>query len=129
MTLFHGSGLLRKLIIVLMLGFSCSFPVIAGDGRAVDVSTFGAIVSSSLAVTLFPVTLTEDSQESSRNSSKRGDQKILAARNDAAAFVASDGLIRGVSLEAAFEVLRTQNEVGTVSDTELAQAVLIYEIR
>lgn len=120
---------MRKLIVVLMLDFLCSFPVIAGDGRAVDVSTFGAIVSSSLAVTLFPVTLTEDSQESSRNSSKRGDQKILAARNDAAAFVASDGLVRGVSLEAAFEVLRTQNEVGTVNDIELAQAVLIYEIR
>ncbi|MNZ65109.1 hypothetical protein D3C78_832950 [compost metagenome] len=112
-----------------MLGFPCSFRVIAGDARAVEVSAFGAIVSSSLAVTLFPVTLTEDSQESSRNSSKRGDQKILAARNDAAAFVASDGGIRGASLEAAFEVLRTQNEVGTVSDIGLAEAVLVYELR
>ncbi|UVL32067.1 DUF2388 domain-containing protein [Pseudomonas donghuensis] len=54
---------------------------------------------------------------------------MLAARNDAAAFVASDGYIRGASLEAAFEVLRTQNQVGTVSDIELAQAVLIYEFR
>ncbi|OOW00971.1 hypothetical protein MF4836_00720 [Pseudomonas sp. MF4836] len=101
----------------------------AGDGKAVEVSAFGAIVSSSLAVTLFPVTLTEDSQESSRNSSNRGDRKIVAARNDAAAFVASDGVIRGANLEAAFEVLRTQNTMGTVSDIELAEAVLVYQLR
>lgn len=75
----RGVDFLRKLIVVLMLGFPCSFPAIAGDGRAVKVSAFGVIVSSSLAVTLFPVTLTEDSQESSRNSSKRGDTKIVAA--------------------------------------------------
>lgn len=111
-----------------MLGFPCSFPVIAGDG-GVRVSGMGAVVSSTFAVTFFPFTLTQDSEESTQNSRKRGDQKILAARNDAAAFVASDGLIRGVSLEAAFEVLRTQNEVSTVSDIELAQAVLIYEFR
>lgn len=121
--------ILRKLIVVLMLGFPCSFPVIAGDGRPVKVTAFGAIVSSSLAVTLSPVTLTEDSQESSQNSSKRGDRKILAARNDAAAFVASDGVIRGASLEAAFEVLRIQNEPSSVSDIELAEAVLVYELR
>lgn len=121
--------ILRKLIVVLMLGFPCSFPVIAGDGRPVKVTAFGAIVSSSLAVTLSPVTLTEDSQESSQNSSKRGDRKILAARNDAAAFVASDGVIRGASLEAAFEVLRTQNETSSVSEFELAEAVLVYELR
>jgi len=124
-----GGGILRKLIVVLMLGFSCSFPVIAGDGRPVKVSAFGAVVSSSLAVTLFPVTLTEDSQESSRNSSKKGDPKVVAARNDAAAFVASDGAIRGASLEAAFEVLRAQNKAGTAGDIELAEAVLVYEWR
>ena len=120
---------MRKLIVVLVLGFPCSFPAIAGDGRAVEVSAFGAIVSSSLAVTLCPVTLTEDSQESSRNSSNRGDRKLLAARQDAAAFVASDGVIRGANLEAAFEVLRTQNAMGRVSDIELAEAVLVYQLR
>ena len=120
---------MRKLIVVFMLGFPCSFPVIAGDGRPGKVTAFGAIVSSSLAVTLSPVTLTEDSQESSQNSSKRGGRKILAARNDAAAFVASDGVITGASLEAAFEVLRTKNETSSVSDVELAEAVLVYELR
>lgn len=120
---------MRKLIVVLMLGFPCSFPVVAGDGRAVEVSAFGAVVSSSLAVTLFPVTLTEDSQGSSRNSSKGGDSKIVAARNDAAAFVASDGVIRGASLEAAFEVLRIGHEPATASDMTLVEAVLVYESR
>ncbi|MDP4572322.1 DUF2388 domain-containing protein [Pseudomonas sp. LPH60] len=119
---------MRKLIAVLLLGLSCSFPVVAGDG-GVKISIFGAIFSSTLAVTFFPFTLTEDSQESSRNSSQSGDQKILAARDDAAAFVASDGDIRGPSLEAAFEVLRAQNKMGAVSDIRLAQAVLVYEYR
>lgn len=35
-------GVLRNLIVVPMLGFSCSFSVIAGDGRPVKVSAFGA---------------------------------------------------------------------------------------
>lgn len=125
----HGVDFLRKLIIVFLLGLPFSFPANAGDGRPVEVSVFGAIVSSSAAVTLFPVTLTEDSQESSRNSSKRGDRKLLAARDDAAAFVASDGVIRGASLEAAFEVLRTQNETNSATDIKLAEAVMVYELR
>jgi hypothetical protein len=70
-----GVDFLRKLIVVLMLGFPCSFPAIAGDGRAVKVSAFGAIVSSSLAATLFPVTFTEDSQEGSRNSQREANQR------------------------------------------------------
>ncbi|WP_257792517.1 hypothetical protein [Pseudomonas sp. R76] len=37
---------MRKLIVVLLLGVPCSFPVIAGDGSPVKVSAFGAIVSS-----------------------------------------------------------------------------------
>lgn len=128
MTLTHGVDFLRKLVVVLMFGLPCSSPVIAGDG-GVKVSAFGAVVSSSLAVTLFPVTLTEDSQASTQNSAKKGDPKILAARNDAAAFVASDGVIRSASLEAAFEVLRTQSKTRTVSDIRLAQAVLVYGYR
>ncbi|CAI8895154.1 DUF2388 domain-containing protein [Pseudomonas donghuensis] len=119
---------MRKLIVVFMLGFPCSFPVIAGDG-GVRVSGMGAVVSATFVVTFSPFTLTQEIDESTQGSHKGGDQKILAARNDAAAFVASDGYIRGASLEAAFEVLRTQNQVGTASDIELAQAVLIYEFR
>lgn len=53
------------------------------------------------------------------------DKVVLAARDDAASFVASDGAIRGAHLEAAFvhvrERLPTAREL---SDVELARAIL-----
>lgn len=50
---------------------------------------------------------------------------VLAAREDAASFVASDGAIRGVQLEAALALLRAElPELGNASDLALAQAIL-----
>ncbi|AAN65785.1 Holliday junction resolvasome helicase subunit [Pseudomonas sp. XWY-1] len=54
------------------------------------------------------------------------DRKLLTqARDDAAAFVASDGLIRGARLEAALESLRHNCARHAVGDLELAQAILV----
>lgn len=47
------------------------------------------------------------------------------ARDDAAAFVASDGLILGARLEAAFASLRQHGAAQAVGDLELAQAILV----
>ncbi|WP_300732047.1 DUF2388 domain-containing protein [Pseudomonas sp.] len=53
------------------------------------------------------------------------DNKIVrAARDDAASFVASDGTIRGVKLESAFEAIRQQAPQLEATDTQLAQAIL-----
>lgn len=54
------------------------------------------------------------------------DMKVVqAARDDAASFVASEGHVRGVRLEAALEALRTQFPTArTASDLELAEAIL-----
>ena len=50
---------------------------------------------------------------------------MLAAREDAASFVASDGQIRSARLEAALAHLRQSNERARVaSDMQLAQAIL-----
>src|SRR5690606_10469478 len=50
---------------------------------------------------------------------------VLAARDDAASFVASDGAIRGVQLVAALVLLRAElPEIRTASDLALAQAIL-----
>ncbi|MER2099225.1 MAG: hypothetical protein ABS977_20135, partial [Pseudomonas qingdaonensis] len=67
---------MRKLIATIVLSFSYTLSAQAGDGRAVEPTFLGVIVTSSLAVTLFPVTLTEDAEASSRNSSKNQDRKI-----------------------------------------------------
>ena len=50
---------------------------------------------------------------------------ILAARDDAAAFVASDGALRGAQLEAALGSLRQHTPELHASDLELAQAILV----
>ena len=53
------------------------------------------------------------------------DRIVLAARDDAASFVASQGAIRGVQLEAALILLRTELPAArNASDLALAQAIL-----
>ena len=55
----------------------------------------------------------------------RDDKVVLAARDDAASFVASDGAIRGAQLEAALRHLREHApQARDASDLELAQAIL-----
>ncbi|TBU96543.1 hypothetical protein DNJ95_10135 [Stutzerimonas kirkiae] len=50
---------------------------------------------------------------------------LLEARDEAAGFVASEGGIRGVRLEAAFDSLcRQSSEARAASDLELAEAIL-----
>ncbi|WLI12485.1 MULTISPECIES: DUF2388 domain-containing protein [Pseudomonas] len=54
------------------------------------------------------------------------DHKLLiAARDDAAAFIASDGRLRGSQLEAALIYLRRTQPKLHASDLELAQAILV----
>ena len=50
---------------------------------------------------------------------------VLAAQDDAAAFVASEGQARGVQLESALDYLRRAHPKLRASDLELAQAILV----
>jgi len=63
---------------------------------------------------------------SASSGSTSGDDKVvLQARDDAASFVASDGLIRGAQLEAALRLLRERDAAARdASDLQLAQAIL-----
>ena len=54
------------------------------------------------------------------------DHKLLvAAQEDAAAFIASDGQLRGAQLESALDYLRRAQPKLHASDLELAQAILV----
>ena len=65
------------------------------------------------------------SSASSGSTSPDDDKVVLQARDDAASFVASDGRIRGVQLEAALRHLREGNAgAQRASDMQLAQAIL-----
>ena len=57
-------------------------------------------------------------------SSFRDDKIVLAARDDAASFVASEGNIRGVKLESALDHIRHQAPQLNATDAQLAQAIL-----
>ncbi|WP_213877952.1 DUF2388 domain-containing protein [Pseudomonas sp. dw_358] len=50
---------------------------------------------------------------------------VLAAQDDAAAFVASDGQMRSARLESALAYLRNAHPGLQASDLELAQAILV----
>ena len=68
---------------------------------------------------------TSASSHASSDSTSGNDKVVLDAHDDAAGFVASDGRIRGVRLEAALIQLRERNEVArSASDMALARAIL-----
>lgn len=83
----------------------------AGTAHALDLTT-QSLVASGYA--------------SSMVTSAPFDRKlILAAREDAALFVASDGRLRAAQLEAALDYLRQTQPALHVGDLELAQAILV----
>ncbi|MBM7062545.1 DUF2388 domain-containing protein [Pseudomonas sp. UL073] len=57
-------------------------------------------------------------------SSFSDDKVVLAARDDAASFVASDGSVRGARLEAALQHIRGKLPQLAASDMQLARAIL-----
>ena len=81
------------------------------------------LLASSFAGTTAGSASGASSQGSSSSSDE--DKVVQAAREEAAGFVASDGQLRGVRLQAALLHLR-QHDAGaaTASDMELARAIL-----
>ncbi len=66
-----------------------------------------------------------DGSSASSGSSSGDDKIVRAAREEAAGFVATNGAVRGVRLQAALLHLREQGNVATdASDLELARAIL-----
>ena len=87
----------------------------------------GASASSFIATTDTLGSATANASESTSNatSKSRDDKVVLAARPDAASFVASDGAIRGARLEAALRHLRQLDpQLQSADDRQLAQAIL-----
>ncbi|WP_312388358.1 DUF2388 domain-containing protein [Pseudomonas sp.] len=82
-----------------------------GSAHAMDVSTQSLVVTSYVT---------------SKVTSAPFDRKLMVqARDDAAAFVATDGQIRGVRLQAALRTLRHHAGYQSADDLELAEAILV----
>ncbi|WP_084317477.1 DUF2388 domain-containing protein [Pseudomonas migulae] len=83
----------------------------AGSAQAFDLTTQG-LVATGYATSMV--------------TSAPFDRKLLlAARDDAASFIASDGQLRGAQLESALVYLRRAQPKLHASDLELAQAILV----
>ncbi|TWC48472.1 uncharacterized protein (TIGR02448 family) [Pseudomonas sp. SJZ080] len=83
----------------------------AGSAQAFDLTTQG-LVATGYATSMV--------------TSAPFDRKLLlAARDDAASFIASDGQLRGAELESALVYLRRAQPKLHASDLELAQAILV----
>ena len=99
--------------------------------RTLSLATLLALAGTASATSFVVTTdavvgsLGATSEATSRVSSTFGDDKVvLAARDDAAAFVASQGSIRGVQLEAALQHMRQQVPALQGDDLQLAAAIL-----
>lgn len=82
-----------------------------------------AQATSFVMTTDISVSLTMSASKGTSGSFK-DDKIVLAAKDDAAAFVASDGDIRGVRIEAAFARIRQVTGDSQLSDQQLARAIL-----
>ncbi|WET10842.1 MULTISPECIES: DUF2388 domain-containing protein [unclassified Pseudomonas] len=96
----------RRLIVPVMFS-ACWSPL----ASAFDLSTQSTVVSA---------------YATSKVTSAPFDRKwVLAAQDDAAAFIATDGRWRGARLESALDRLRRSQPKLNASDLELAQAILV----
>lgn len=97
--------------------------ILAGALLALSIPAFASSFAGSSAGT----SAGASSEGSSASSGSTGgdDKVVLQARDDAAAFVASDGRLRGARLEAALRQLRESRAAARdASDMQLAQAIL-----
>lgn len=93
---------------------------------ALLVMTSAASASSLLATTdaLGRALVGSAEATSDASSSLKDDKIVLAARDDAASFIASHGRIRGAHLEAALQHVRQQLPELQATDLQLAEALL-----
>ncbi|MFD1259483.1 DUF2388 domain-containing protein [Entomomonas asaccharolytica] len=103
---------------LLLLVLGCLF--------SVQVFAFGATTNAINDIATSGSTAGTSGSAASTDTSKR-DKIIEQAQNDAAAFVGSNGKIRGVYLEVALQHLRQHYHVANhIADLTLAEAILTY---
>jgi len=115
---------------------------LSGEDRFLEMLMRFVLLNSLVALALFSATAQAQTLEATSNiivraldrtidftsdttTSIRDSKVVLAARDDAASFVASQGQIRGAQLEAAINAIRSQVPAAqNASDLVLAEAIL-----
>lgn len=100
-----------------LIAATLSLLLLAGVAQAQTVKATSNIVVRAFGRS---IDFTSDTTTSTRDA-----KIVVLAKDDAASYVASNGEIRGVQLEAAFDTLRAHlPEARTASDETLAEAIL-----
>ncbi|WP_327438724.1 DUF2388 domain-containing protein [Pseudomonas donghuensis] len=97
-----------------------------GTGNVDGMVTLGATIYLPFmltgATTFGPTLASEGTSDSD------GKRVLAQARDDAAAFIASDGAYRGVYLQSALHWLRSEGRATGATDSELAQRILVLAV-
>ncbi|MNL28112.1 hypothetical protein D3C87_1497430 [compost metagenome] len=114
---------MKKLIILSLLVAGSAY---AGGSKAVDAA--GGVIGGATFITFSPFL---SSYSFTGCGLKIGHcfekQIIIDAQEDAAAFVGSEGTIRGVRLQRAMETIRIASPDASVSDIQLAREILAVQ--
>ncbi|WP_130905502.1 MULTISPECIES: DUF2388 domain-containing protein [unclassified Pseudomonas] len=103
-----------------MLRFICSAMAALLMAMAANVQA-----SSMVSASISDAVKATSNVTSKLSSSLKDNKIVLAAQDDAASFVATDGSIRGAQLESALQYIRHSTpELSSLSDVELARAIL-----
>jgi len=107
---------MKKMFLILLSSFVAmpAFASICGEEMGCHV------ISAPTTLTFFPVISTSEIFGVDTGYMKL----IMAAREDAAYFVASEGEVRTAKMEEVLQVIRLGNPQGQASDYEIAQALL-----
>jgi uncharacterized protein (TIGR02448 family) len=95
-------------------------------GAAALLTLAGSASATSFVITTDWTVDAFGSTSDATSSSTKDDKIILAARDDAASFVASQGAIRGAHLEAALQHIHQQQPSLQATDAQLAEAILAH---
>ncbi|CAK9887783.1 MULTISPECIES: DUF2388 domain-containing protein [Pseudomonas] len=117
----------KKPAILLSLAWCCTAhgqgDIFGSGGDVNGMLTLGATVYVPFMLT--GATTYGPTMASEATSSRDGKQVLAQARDDAAAFIASDGAHRGVYLQSALHWLRSEGRGAGATDRELAQGILV----
>ncbi|MNL45668.1 hypothetical protein D3C87_1683300 [compost metagenome] len=109
---------MKKSVLVLFLGISMMSAAQAAYESSVKPDMVSGTTNVTLSPTLVPLSISEEISD-------RTNKLVVAAQEDAQAFVATEGEIRGVKLNAAIRALRSELPgAKQATDMQLALTIL-----
>lgn len=110
---------MKKALIIALL-----FSATAAQATEISQVYSGSTVLTVDSILAIPLSVTGGTVVTSASISGQTMKLVVAAKEDAATLLASDGAIRGVALQQALEAIRSENPKLQASDMEIAEGIL-----